>query len=351
MKFIKLTTTLLAISPIAFTFNVLANDDIAKHLYTTEAPKPIKRIHPKYPLGALKQGREGWAVVNFVIDEQGDVSNVVVSKDSGSQDLTDAAVAAIKQWKYKPRVENGKPVQQCANDVLMHFNMQDSEKGVSHRFKGKYQKAVNALAKKDFEQVENILSEMKRNDNQLLSQSAFYHLLAADYAKAQGDIRSQLSHLETVVLSLKNLTNDKQKLSVLYQVLQLQIQQKRYNAANLTYSRLKKLPAAKPYLPKLAKTMQLIDDLIGGEQYISYGATIKPNNLWMVNLVRKQFSLTNVEGGELSSLELRCANKHHIYTATTDSTWTIPNDWKKCKLYVFGEPETTFKITEHPFKA
>ena len=85
--------------------------ELSQHLVTRIEPEPIKRVPPKYPIKAARSAREGWARLSFVIDEEGNVNNILVTETSGSRDLTKAAVKAAKQWKYKPAMENGKPVQ------------------------------------------------------------------------------------------------------------------------------------------------------------------------------------------------------------------------------------------------
>lgn len=74
--------------------------ELSKHLATIVSPEPILRVEPKYPINAARNNREGWARLSFVIDEQGDVSNVLVIETSGSKDLTRAAIKAAERWKY-----------------------------------------------------------------------------------------------------------------------------------------------------------------------------------------------------------------------------------------------------------
>ncbi|WP_111979795.1 energy transducer TonB [Algibacillus agarilyticus] len=334
-----------------FTGNSYANNqsELAKHLYTANAPKPAQRVAPQYPRAAAKQRREGWAILNFVIDEQGEVSNILVGENSGSEDITKAAVQAVQKWQYTPAMEDGKPVQQCANSVFLSFKMGDKRtKGLPAKFRRLYKNALQAKSDEDYEELENLLEKMKSNKYQHLSENSYYHLLAADYAKLKGDKHSQVQHLQSVMHSLELLVNEKQKLSVLYQVFDLQIQLKRYNTAYKTYKKLIKLPAAKPYLDELKTTIEKIDGIVASNQSFTYHGNIKDKRYWQLNMSRKEFSLTDVNG-ELSKLELRCANKHHVYTIKDRSTWKIPAGWDQCRLFVFGEPNASFNVTEHPF--
>ncbi len=72
-------------------------------------PTPIKQVPPKYPESVKKLGIEGTVVLTAVIDEKGNVIKVEVKK-SVFPTLDQAAINALKQWKFEPAQNNGKPV-------------------------------------------------------------------------------------------------------------------------------------------------------------------------------------------------------------------------------------------------
>ncbi|MCK4244013.1 MAG: energy transducer TonB, partial [Candidatus Omnitrophica bacterium] len=76
---------------------------------TLEPPKPIKKVLPVYPEVARKAGVEGVVILEVKTDEKGCVEKVVVLKSQSSM-LNQAAVAAVKQWKFEPYYSKGKPV-------------------------------------------------------------------------------------------------------------------------------------------------------------------------------------------------------------------------------------------------
>jgi len=327
--------------------NSVKTDNLSKHLSTIIAPEPIKRVDPKYPKNAARSAREGWARLSFVIDKEGNVNNILVTETSGSKDITNAAVKAAKQWKYKPAMENGKPVQQCVNSVQMDFRMRkNGTTGATRKFISKYKKAQQALADKDYGALDELLASMKKNKYMHLSENNYLHLLSAEYAKEQGQKGKQLSHLNRVAMSLVTMSNDKQKLSILYQVFSLQVELNKFKAAHVTYEKLITLPSAKPYLEQLEKTMTQVNDVIIGDKNLILDATIN-KGFWTAELVRNEFSLMAVEGS-LHTLDVRCAKKRHVYTIEEESTWKIPASWEDCSIYVFGEAKTSFKLVEHP---
>lgn len=76
-----------------------------------EVSKPVKisAPQPSYTELARRTRIQGAVVVQAVIDKQGDVTDVKVLKGL-SMGLTEEAINAIRQWKFKPATLRGKPV-------------------------------------------------------------------------------------------------------------------------------------------------------------------------------------------------------------------------------------------------
>lgn len=334
-----------------FTLNTANAVELSKHLYTTTEPVPIKRVSAKYPRDAARYKREGWAKLSFIIETDGSVTNVLVTETSGSRDFAKAAKSAILKWQYQPAFENGKPIQQCVNTVRMDFAMDNGgEKGVSRRFRSKYKKSVAALENKDFEQVEQLMLEFNKFKSMHLSESNYLHLFGAKYAKAINDKELELFHLKRVRLSNVASYSDKDKLATLNNMLQLQISLNKIRPAIQTYKRIIKLEAAKPYLEQFENIMIKLDQHIRSDKDVTIMADIKTNDYWHTELIRNEFTLTNIKGS-LNKLDVRCANKRHIYTVKENNTWKLPKNWNQCSLFVYGDDNTTFDLVEHPLKS
>ena len=66
-------------------------------------------VQPVYPLEAMQQKLQGQVVIHLVVSTNGDVLSA--EPVSGNPIFTQAAVAAMKQWKFQPYIKNGHPVQ------------------------------------------------------------------------------------------------------------------------------------------------------------------------------------------------------------------------------------------------
>jgi len=65
---------------------------------------------PEYPAIALRHGEGGKVVLQVRIDENGRPTDVDVARRSGSRELDRAAIQAVREWRFKPAIQNGKPV-------------------------------------------------------------------------------------------------------------------------------------------------------------------------------------------------------------------------------------------------
>ena len=68
----------------------------------------LKSEKPIYPSRAQEQGIQGQVWLKLLISEAGDIENIEIV--SGDPILAPAAVDAVKKWRFKPFMKNGKPV-------------------------------------------------------------------------------------------------------------------------------------------------------------------------------------------------------------------------------------------------
>ena len=78
----------------------------------------IKKVDPVYPQRALRQRMEGWVELSFTVTVNGDVTGVEVVNAQPKREFDREAIRALQQWKFRPRIENGKAVQASARQRL-----------------------------------------------------------------------------------------------------------------------------------------------------------------------------------------------------------------------------------------
>lgn len=85
---------------------------------------PLVRVNPAYPIRAAQRGIEGWVEVVFTISRSGTVKDAEVMSYYPSSVFNNAALRAIRRWKYNPKIENGKAVERPGVKVRLTFQLQ-----------------------------------------------------------------------------------------------------------------------------------------------------------------------------------------------------------------------------------
>lgn len=88
-------------------------------------PRILVKEMPGYPEPARSQGTQGAVVLQAVIDESGEVTDLVVIQ--GQPDgLSEAAVEAVRRWRFEPARLGGKPIAVYYN-LTVNFRLADKE--------------------------------------------------------------------------------------------------------------------------------------------------------------------------------------------------------------------------------
>jgi periplasmic protein TonB len=74
-------------------------------------PELVNRVNPSYPRLAQQKKVEGTVIISILVSENGDVSDARVLREAGgSSGLNEAALSAVRKWKFRPGVKEGKRV-------------------------------------------------------------------------------------------------------------------------------------------------------------------------------------------------------------------------------------------------
>lgn len=84
----------------------------------------IRSVKPDYPQKAERREIEGFVDMHFTVDAAGEVVDVAVIEAQPADVFEDAAVRALKKWKFRPLQIDGEAVSQRLS-LRMRFAMQD----------------------------------------------------------------------------------------------------------------------------------------------------------------------------------------------------------------------------------
>jgi TonB family protein len=88
-----------------------------------KAPMKVLDVRPVYPASMRAAGRGGVVPLDAVIGTDGSVVFVRVLSAQVHPDFANAAVEAVRQWKFSPTLLNGKPVE-VAISVTVDFSLE-----------------------------------------------------------------------------------------------------------------------------------------------------------------------------------------------------------------------------------
>jgi protein TonB len=79
---------------------------------------PLVRVPPQYPRRAARRGLEGAVTVAFIITKEGSVRDPEVIDSHPPGIFDEAALRAVKRWKFKSKQVEGQLVEQRATQKI-----------------------------------------------------------------------------------------------------------------------------------------------------------------------------------------------------------------------------------------
>lgn len=85
-------------------------------------PRIVERKQPEYPAELREARVEGKVILQAVIDTDGRVSAIDVLRTSKQIAMDNAAIDAVRQWRYEPARKDGEPVKVLFT-VVVNFDL------------------------------------------------------------------------------------------------------------------------------------------------------------------------------------------------------------------------------------
>src|SRR5512146_1463492 len=80
----------------------------------------MHKVEPLYPIIAQRAHVQGTVELKAIISKEGTIQNLQLVK--GHPLLVSAAIDAVKQWRYRPYILNGEPIE-VETTVLVNFHL------------------------------------------------------------------------------------------------------------------------------------------------------------------------------------------------------------------------------------
>jgi TonB family protein len=88
-----------------------------------QAARLLRQQRPVYPADLQAAGVEGTVMLQAIILKDGSVGSIKLLRSAGNAELDDAAIAAVRQWRYQPTLLNGQPVE-VVNTIDIAFQLE-----------------------------------------------------------------------------------------------------------------------------------------------------------------------------------------------------------------------------------
>lgn len=317
----------------------------------------IRHVYADYPAAALQRQEEGWVAVSYIVSTQGEVIEPMIEGSSGVEAFERAALSAVRQWRYKPAMQDGVPVERGMVRTAIFFMLDDTSDGASREFVRAYRKISSLIAAKDLAAAGSALTDLELKPRRDFYEVAWLELLRYRYMRAAGT-GSTLDLIDALTDAIwydEQPYLERDEFVIAHQHLFiLQARAGEFGAALETLSNLRKSKFAQrskhfePTIAEMTKAAADIQALIDGDAPLKVEGRVGKYAYWIHPLVRRSFSIVDVTGN-LQLVDIRCTRGNKRYPFTTeDLTWTVPASWGDCGLYLHGERDTTFTFLEYP---
>ena len=160
----------------------------------TRASEAFPQPKPEFPTSERMKSNEGWVAVSHLVGRSGLVSDAWVSESSGNDAFEAAALDAVSTWRYPPGNER-------EESVLINFVFERQIVTLSRRFISLNEKIHTAIEDGNLDEAQQLLHELRANEELSPYEMAYSHLTEGRLAGAQGEPAGQLRHFRKAMLA------------------------------------------------------------------------------------------------------------------------------------------------------
>ena len=82
----------------------------------------LSQVYPRYPEESRLRGHEDVVLVRYIVARDGRVREVIVLQGAERPVFTEAAVKAIRHWRFKPMIKDGQ-AQEVVHELTIYFRL------------------------------------------------------------------------------------------------------------------------------------------------------------------------------------------------------------------------------------
>lgn len=299
----------------------------------------------EYPTAMVRDAVEGYVQFDVWVTEQGDAGELSLIAAVGPPELVRETALAVKNWKWKPVVLEGKPV--AVNTKIQMTFRSGLRPGARREFLSSYQEVRQHIENERWSEAKAVLDVAQSSPRLNLYERGMLANAAAQVAMKQGDYfeaqRASLlasNHSSTVLprpvaLGLwQTIIRSSFALGDVVGALEAfdMLKSKGFGGPDTPIAKFvaeeKAKADAMPVLAMSGKIPQPQD-----------AESLK------LGLYRRAFTFKEVNG-QLDKLILSCKQQATESRITDGAEWRVPANFSECDIRVHGTPGTTFKVVQ-----
>jgi len=224
----------------------------------TATRSPVLQQQPEFPVSELRRGNEGWVIVSYGIDDEGNVVDARVTDSSGRDAFEHAALDAVQGWKYAP----GAP---SATSAQVNFVFERRVAKVSKSFFRKLKHIHESVELGQLDEASAAIRIMRRKGTPSAFENAYLLIAAGRLAGASGDLEGQIEYFRKAALSEGRWLARSDYLKLLQGLTVLELQAGDYAAALRHYAELGRTGQGRKLAADLAGPMQTVDTMVAAQ--------------------------------------------------------------------------------------
>lgn len=306
---------------------------------------------PEYPESGVRRGQEAWVRVNFVVTPDGMAVDPIFVDSSGGAAFEQSVRKVMTQWRFEP-LDSGAELPN--NTVEIRFRNSRRRDSATRNFLRHYREIVRCLARGDIGGARKQVDSARGFGGWNLYEATMLSLMIGRVEAAEGDDIEQLANYRRALsVSDQASLSGKGKRDVLQKIFELEFDAHKFAAALATLDLLRAEPNSDKIVGALEDKAAQIERLIASGLPLSTHASIGVpcdceggQPMWVHQPVRRSFSFEDLSG-TVDRFEARCDNRRIGDKVSINKKWSLPEEWGRCRIFVFGEDGATFQYIEH----
>lgn len=296
------------------------------------------------PESAMREERDGWVDVEFMVSKQGTPYEVSVVDSFGGRDIQAAGVRAITGSSFVPATSGGEPVDAGFRTRVGLRVQVDGKSGARAPFIRDLKHLHRMVDAGDRAGADAAMARLQPRNTY---EDAFRQLALYRFHSRWSTDREQLAALKAALAyESKNYSylGKEQYATAARGLLVLYVKNRNYGEALSTWRDMGRMTPQADF--------SALQPLIGEVQRLSESplehrqpGEITTGSSWFNALFKRNFVI-EVKSGEVRELRLRCEKDYLFFAYQPEVRYSVKPEAGPCRLEVVGNPGTKFEVVE-----